>query len=141
MIDIKIAGPSGTKEADKAKKARRPTDPNAPSFSSMLDAAEAEGLSAANSPASLGGVAHVGMFVPEQDIPQDSQGHSRYLLEQLESLERDVLTGSPSVAAANLKRALAALPTDTVQLSDKQQKIVDELQLRASVEVAKLENV
>ena len=61
------------------------------------------------------------------------------MLEQLEELEKDILSGSPTLAAQRLKAALAAQAENRESLTPAQQTVLDEIDARAAIEVAKLE--
>jgi hypothetical protein len=61
------------------------------------------------------------------------------MLSTLEDLEKDILSGNPTQAITKLKEALATKAINRDDLSPKMKNLLDEIELRASIEVAKLE--
>ena len=141
-MGFKVTGPKGTGQVDKSKKAKRVDNVGGPSFESFLDE-----TAATDAPESVSGSAGLGdvitalpVFIEEDEvIPQESHEHGVYLLEQLEELEKDILSATPSQTVEKLKQALALSPLDSASLTEKQKKILDALYLRAAIEVAKRE--
>jgi len=72
-------------------------------------------------------------------VPEEAEKRGHYLLERLEELERDVLAGRASDAVVRLKEALETQAIDRDQLSAELLSILDEIEMRASIEVAKME--
>lgn len=132
-------------DAAGAKKKTKTQTTSGPSFADVL--AETGTASALETPESIAGGAGTGTttqaptYIPldVDDIPKEPKPHATYLMEQLEILEQDILTGSPTQAVENLKRALELSPLDHANLSTKQKEILDQLHLRAAVEAAKME--
>ncbi len=76
----------------------------------------------------------------ENSIPRKAEDRGNYMLDKLEILEQDILTGNPTTVIANLKEALATKAINVEQLSPKMRELLEEIDLRASIEVAKLED-
>jgi len=72
-------------------------------------------------------------------VPEEAEKRGHYLLERLEELERDILAGRSSDAVARLKEALETQAIDRDQLTPELLAILDEIEMRASIEVAKME--
>lgn len=138
-MDIKVTGTSSTKATDKKKKASKKSAASGVSFGSMLEAAEAMGSASAASAAS--GVSGVRSYTAafEDDLPQDSKGRSIKLLKDLEDLQKDILVGAPTVAIEKLKRLLESDAIDKDSLPEQVRELIDEIELRASIEMAKME--
>ena len=93
-----------------------------------------EAAEAASSVGSVGGVAGGGYGVPD-----DAEGRGEYMLTQLEDLEKDILSGKDSGAVYRLKQAIDSEAVDIDNISPELKKILDDIELRASVEIAKME--
>jgi hypothetical protein len=140
-MNIKITGPGGVQETQKSKKTKRSGKTDGPSFADLLDSATT--VDAPEETAEVRSLTALGAqssYVLTEEVPQDPQQHGAYLLQQLEELERDILSGSPTEAVQRLKQALEQSPLKDATLNERQQKILDALHLRASVEIAKIEN-
>lgn len=131
-MDIKVTGPGGVKSTDKTK-AKKKVD--GPSFSSFLDQTTAS--SEVNNVTAPASAFDSPVTLVDENIPKEPGKHSAYLLDQLAELEKDILSASPTEAAANLQKALDQLP-QTHNLTPEQQAVMDEVQMRAAVELAKL---
>ena len=141
-MDIKVTGPKGTQETKKTKKTNKAGPAAGPSFASMLDpASETQETTAPSSVTGVSGIRSNPLPLEgQEEIPQEPGEHGAYLLQQLEELEKDILSGSPTQAVERLKQALENSPLDQATLTEKQREILDELHLRAAVEVAKIES-
>lgn len=117
------------------KKTRKGSAADGASFSSMVEAARAiQHGDALDAPQGVSSFAAGG-----DAVPSDGRGRSAYLLAQLDTLEQDILGGAPTQALEKLKAALNTDAVDRAELSPEALKLLEELELRASVEVAKLE--
>ena len=76
----------------------------------------------------------------QSDVPEGATDRGAYMLDTLENLEKDILSGNPTDAIAKLKEALATQAINKDDLSPKMLELLDEIELRASIEVAKLED-
>jgi|GEM_PF-1262696 len=139
-MDIKVNTNAGTPKVDKKKKTGASAASGA-AFASLLNQASNNDEIETLSP-TLGGA---GVLVEEDiknpyaDIPTEPEARSAYMLDALEELEQDILTGNPTDAVMKLKRALEAQSDGYDALTSAQQEIADEIDLRASVEIAKIE--
>ena len=73
----------------------------------------------------------------EEEVPTNPQERGAYMLKQLENLEQDILSGQMTEAAAKLAKAIQT-PAEGNAPSEKMQEVLDEIDLRAGVEVEKL---
>lgn len=138
-MDIKISDAKRVAEANKKKKTGRTDQTGGTSFADMLDEASGPAeTGAASGVTGVGGIAPR-LYDQADPVPQDARGRSKYLLERLEELQQDVLAGNPTAAAEKLRRALATKAIDLESLPPHLRALVDEIDMRASVEVAKLE--
>lgn len=130
-MTVKITGSTGVTRSQKTKKANT-QKADGTKFTSMLDAIMQ--TQAPDAPQSVeereAGVSYV---------PQDPKERSAWMLEKLEKLYADVLSGNPTLAAAELQEALKIAVTDRKSLPPHLQELLKELDLRSAVEIAKLE--
>lgn len=140
-MDFKVTGPSGPQKTDKKKKAKGAGETGAAMFSSLLNQASA--TSEVDAPTAVAATSSMhGVLVDESApdiIPTDPEKRGVYMLDALEELEQDILTGSPTQAVNKLKKALEVEKEGYETLTPAQQEIADEIDLRASIEIAKIE--
>lgn len=140
-MDIKVNTNTGTAKLDKKKKAGGANAAQGAAFASLLNQASNNDEVEALSPSTPG----AGVLVEEEvrnpydNIPTEPEARGAYMLDALEELEQDILTGNPTTAIEKLKHALATQTQGYEGLSPAQQEIADEIDLRASVEIAKVE--
>ena len=72
-------------------------------------------------------------------VPEHAEERGNYMLDVLEELEKDILSGNESVAVEKLRKALETKAIDVDSLSPRLKEILEEIELRAAVEVAKIE--
>jgi len=72
-------------------------------------------------------------------VPQEAAERSAWMLRKLEQLYADILAGEPTAAAEDLRAALAADVVDRQTLPPHLRRLVDEIDIRSAVEIAKLE--
>lgn len=138
-MNIKVNGPGRTGNVDKKKKTQRSGESSGVNFSDLLESLQ--GASALSPTAPTRGVGGVGGYVGnfDEEAPKDAQGRSNWLVERLEELQRDILAGEPTQAVERLRRALADKALDLHALPPQVRALVEEIELRASVEMAKIE--
>lgn len=133
-----ITRTQGTQAAGKAAGTRRTT--GGKDFRSLLDIDEAEEAGAA---AATGGIRAVGALLFAQETGDALEGRQKnknrasHLLDKLDDLKMDILTGAVSVHKLQSLSHMAAQersPMDDPELSG----ILDEIELRAAIELAKL---
>lgn len=138
-MNIKITGPNRTGNVDKKKKTSSTGSTGGVSFSDLLESLQSTTATTPTAPShGVGGVGgYTGGF--DEEAPKDSQGRSNWLVERLEDLQRDILAGEPTAAVEKLRRALAEQALDINALPPQARALIEEIELRASVEMAKLE--
>ena len=135
---MKVQGPSATSQSTTAKRAAASA---AAGFSLPIDApsiASARTISATNS------ISNIGALLAAQAVPDEAEKRRRAtkransLLDQLDEVRVATLTGNVSKShLANLSRSLRE---QSERIEDPQlQQILQEVELRAEVELAKLE--
>lgn len=138
MVDIKVGGPGAVKGPDKKKPAARTGAAGGPSFASLLDAAGESAEPSSSGQASLPGA--VPPLVDDNaDLPPRSgKQQAQDLMDGLNELAGDVLSGNATGAAKKLEAYLNAEVTDKADLSDEAKAALDELSTRAAVAAAKV---
>lgn len=139
-MDIKVRNSGRASETGKKSKTSRTGQTGGVSFASLLESATGADDIEQTLPA--GGIGSIATVFPDaigDDVPQDAKSRGAWMLEKLEELQADILTGNPTEAAAKLKRALDSAAIDRDQLPPQLKALVDEIDLRASVEIAKLD--
>ncbi len=138
---VKITDTTRTQQTSKANKAKANKKAGDVDFSAMVDAAQqtdaTEGQESLNRDGS-GNDAYAALLAAQEKVPSDPQERGAYLLESLRELEKNILNGNPAAALSKLKQALEAGEVDKSQLSPELQEVLDEIDLRAQIEVAKL---
>jgi hypothetical protein len=136
---MKISDTKAVNAANKKKKSGKAGATEKAKFASLVDAAMEKKEEDAAKPSEYGQKKNISdesqAFVPEQ-----AEERGVYMLDTLEDLEKDILSGNPTDAIAKLKEALATRAINLEQLSPKMRQLLDEIDLRASIEVAKLED-
>ncbi|MBI1363583.1 MAG: hypothetical protein GC134_06330 [Proteobacteria bacterium] len=140
-MTIKVNDSKSVSSTSKKKKTSGAAKSGEGSFASMIDSASATGAAeATTSLSSVGGVApRVYEDAIGDDVPRDARGRSSYLLEKLDDLQKDILAGDPTVALEKIRHALATEAIDRNELPPKVRALMDEIDMRASVEIAKAE--
>jgi hypothetical protein len=72
------------------------------------------------------------------NVPTNSKERGYYILDLLEELEKDILSGGETKAVAKLEEALKSPAVDTENLPQVVRDLMDEIDMRASLEVEKL---
>ncbi len=141
-MNIKVGGPKGSSAVDSKKKVNKGAKAGAPSFASFLQETEKTDVAKSVESSLHAPTAPVSLLEEDADnaIPKQATERGTYMLDQLEELEQDILSGNPTLAAQRLKAALKITAQGTEDLSEAHQKVLDEINMRASIEVAKLEN-
>ncbi len=135
---MKVQGPSATSQTAATKRAAGTA---APGFSLPVTApsiATAQAISPANS------ISNIGALLAAQAVPDDAEKRRRAtvrannLLDQLDEVRIATLSGTVSkLHLANLSRTLKEQNEQIID--EKLQAILEEVELRAEVELAKLE--
>lgn len=137
-----ITGAKPLTPAERKKALDKARAAGGPSFASMLEQAGAAGETAEAAPTSPAG-AIGGQLSPilgdEENQPKSQQEQATVLVETLQGVAEDILSGSPTLAARKLNAYLNAAPAEGAPLSTEQQAALDEIKTRAAVTAAKLE--
>lgn len=139
---MKVNDSKNISSSGKTKKKSGTGKASGASFESMVDAARGADKAEATAKASkVQGVDSIDANESRtpSGVPQDAKGRGNYMLEQLEELEKEILTGRATDAVERLKNALDTQAIDIDQISPRLKEILDEIDMRASVEVAKIE--
>ena len=139
-----ITGLGGAKAADSTQKKKAKTNAGGTDFASLLEAEDTANVSE-NAPVSdLGGVSSLTSFlnlqqpVSEEDGNKPAKRKGETLLKQLDALRHTIVSGAvPSIVLEEITKTLErplSLPADP-----KLQNILEEIELRAKVELAKRE--
>lgn len=134
-MNIKINGPAGTNRTDKSKKSKKSSGADKAKFGSLLDSLmEVEGAEQVDAvkPAGQEGA-------KRSYVPQDAAERSVWMLDKLEQLYADILAGKPTAAAEELRQALETAVDNKEELPDHLLRLVNEIDVRSAVEIAKLE--
>ncbi len=141
-MKINKSGPIQSSSAGAPKRTSNVSDPNAPSFSSLLDSvSNAEGAAPV---ASVGGINAVGALIGFQEVSDDEIRRKKELrrgddmLDSLERLRASLLSGAvPHDVLGELANRLAL---QRQQINDPRlMDVMDDIELRVAVELAKLE--
>jgi hypothetical protein len=136
---MKVDNSGKTQGVSKNKKSGKSSKSSGVSFDHLVEKASgADNVEATESTSSLGIIDSVQSGMADS-VPDDAEGRGQYMLEQLEDLEKDILNGNDSGAVYRLKQAVESVAVDMDQVSPELQSILDEIELRASVEIAKME--
>ncbi len=134
---MKVVNTKGTQGVSKSKKSSKSTKSSGVSFDALVDAAGGvEALEAAESVESVSSVERKG---PVGGVPADAEGRGKYMLDQLEDLEKDILNGNDSGAVIRLKEAVETQAQDLDKIDPELKSILDEIEVRANIEIAKME--
>ena len=137
-MNIKVDRNSRISQTSKKGKANKTKSVGGPSFASMVEQAKGvEGVENTTAVSGVGTPTYNGALF--DDVPSEARGRGAYMLDQLEELEQDILTGNPTIAIEKLRAALGTEATGVDALPPHIQGLLDEIELRASVEVAKVE--
>lgn len=135
---MKVNNTKGTSGVSKSKKSSKSSKASGVSFDAMVDAAgkvdDVEATAATTAADAVSGITG-----GSHGVPEDAQGRGEYMLDQLEDLEKDILNGNDSGAIYRLKQAVESEAVDLDNIAPELREILEEIELRASVEIAKME--
>lgn len=138
---MKITDTKDLAKLDKLRKSSKTNKTGGASFADLL--AEASGT---EETAVTSGVHDITAINPQllqeltDQVPKDGQSRGHYMLDLLNELQHDILAGEGTAATQKLKIALEQRAIDYDALPEKLKSILDEIDLRAQLEVAKLES-
>lgn len=143
---IKIGGPDSTRRSEAVRKTRKASASSATSslFESLLDPA-AEGGAAASGVSDAAPLSGLAALLGAQEVDDDSSsGHKKAhrqahdLLDELDQLRDEILLGT--LSGQRLRALAAMLDRPRPSFRDPRlTQILDEIELRARVELAKFE--
>lgn len=139
-MSIKITDNKGVNSSTK-KKTNKSNAASGVSFDALVNAASTEAEVAEVPPTAPVAGVHGGAAAPTfyEEVPAEPKARGAHILELLEELHQDVLSGNPTIAVQKLKEALATGALKKEDLPQSLQHVLDEIDMRASVEIAKME--
>ena len=138
-MNIKVNNSGRVSQTSKKGKANKTNKTDGPSFASMVE--QAQGVEDTQSASAVSGVGSTPAYTGplQDDVPTEARGRGAYMLDQLEELEQDILSGSPTQAVEKLRAALGTEATGAEELPTHVKTLLDEIEMRVSVEIAKME--
>lgn len=133
MAIDKINNNSSVNKTSKNKKAGQTSAADKAKFSSLIDA-----LTQVDAPDTVESATEKSGSVPSY-VPKEAAERSAWMLAKLEQLYADILSGEPTAVVEDLRAALASEVIDRDQLPEHLRRLVDEIDVRSAVELAKLE--
>lgn len=134
-MTTKINGSTGPSRTDKSKKSKKSSAADKAQFGSLLDA-----LMEVESTQEVDEVKPTGQEGRKRSyVPQNAAERSVWMLDKLEQLYADILAGKPTAAAEELRQALETAVENKDQLPEHLLQLVNEIDVRSAVEIAKLE--
>ncbi|MFT7144068.1 MAG: hypothetical protein ACI9TY_001260 [Alphaproteobacteria bacterium] len=135
---MKVTNTKGTQGVSKSKKSSKSSEASGVSFDALVEAAgSVEAAEAALAAEAVGSVESASEG-PSRGIPSDAEGRGKYMLDQLEDLEKDILSGNDTGAVQRLQEAIDTEAQDMDRLDPELKEILDEIEARASIEIAKM---
>jgi len=135
---MKVTDSKNVSSINKAKKSNKAKRVGGPSFDSMVEKASQVERTEAAVPTS--NIMVDNFSIANETVPDDAQGRGHYLLDALEEFEKDILLGKDSAALERLRVALQTQAIDIDQVPQKLREVLDEIDMRASIELAKAES-
>ena len=139
---MKVQGPSGTQKTSDTKKSSKSKGASGGNFGSLLGASETSGTQGSAASASINSIDAL-LAVQASENPTEKAAKSRMkqrahdLLDKLENLKMKVLTGG--VTVGELLSVADVVASHREKISDPHlTSILDEIDLRAQIEIAKL---
>lgn len=121
-----------------AKKTKKSTNTSGVSFADMLQSATAP--TATQTQNAVSAVApRVFNYDAGGGVPTQAKERGQYLLDKLEQLEQAILGMEPTQALEHLREALSNSAIDRDQLTPQAAHLLDTIDTRAAVELAKIE--
>lgn len=141
---MKIEGPKSTRPVDAGRKTAKAKKASGPSFSSMLEAAaDAEGTPTSVGPAAVGAVdallaAQEAAGPPGEERDRRARRYGADILDRLEQIRTGLLLGA--IPADRLQELADSMAQRKEAAADPQlAAIIEEIELRARVELAKFQ--
>jgi|TARA_Y100001960_G_C14598153_1_gene789279 hypothetical protein len=137
VMNIKVNNSSSVKKAGKTGKTQA-SSAEGLGFASALE--QAQSTSQVETKAAVSNVDAVGAFVFDtaEQVPTQSKQRGYYILDLLEELEKDILTGKETQVTEKLQKALDNPAVDKDALPAVVRELMDEIDSRAAIELEKL---
>lgn len=132
---MKVTNTKGIQGVSKSNKSSKSGKSSGVSFDALVEAAGA--VEAAEATEAVGSVIDEGS---NSSVPTGAEERGNYMLEQLEDLEKDILSGDDTGAVKRLQEALDSDAVDVENLDPELKEILDEIEARASIEIAKMQS-
>jgi hypothetical protein len=138
-MNIKVNNTGSVKKTSSAAGSSKANKAQSASFNSALEQAlEADGVSNVQATTSVEGVSNFLFETAGNNVPTESKKRGYYMLDLLEELEQDILSGSETKVASKLEEALAVEAVDKDNLPKVVLDLMEEIDLRAKIELEKL---
>lgn len=134
MDNSKVSGNRGVGQSTAKSSVKKGSEADKAAFSALVEQAQGKHGSADDSSSQ-----QQRAFTQAIQTEQDASARGQQLVAELEALEHDILAGTPNQAIEKLQHTLATTPINRERLTPHQQKLLDEIEMRAAVEVAKAE--
>lgn len=140
---VKITDTQKSGQVGKSKKSSKSKNTSGVHFDQFIEAAQE--ASALDEVLDVAGSSFVEGISSEAErstgftVPEKAKERGAYILDVLEDLEKDILSGNKSVAVEKLRQALETKAIDVQDIPSQLKDILDEIELRAALEVAKVE--
>ena len=139
-MNFKINSTANVNKTEKGKKSSKASSSDASSFadalSSAMDVSSADGVIETSATKPVVNFA----YNMSDSIPQEAKERGFYLLEILEDLEKDILSGSETTAIAKLEEALNVQAEGVEELPSVVQELLQQIESRAIIELEKAKN-
>ena len=136
---MKVSDSKKIIQSSKTKKSKKTSDT---SFADMISSSSS--VEDVKSVSSVASVSTVSPLILDDDfsekVPNKAEDKMDYMLDKLEELEKAILSGEDTAAVMKLKEALDTQVVDLNKLSPRAKEILEEIELRVSIEVAKMES-
>ena len=137
---MKVSDSKTIQSLSKKKKTSKASSADAASFAGMVD--KTGDISDIQAPSGVDALSALNSVVLDDDafyVPTEGKARGYLILDLLEELEKEILSGEPSQAIERLRIALDTQAVNLDELSPKVKELLEEIDVRASIEVAKLE--
>jgi len=142
-MNFKVGNTSGVNKSEKKSKTKATSAEGSAFASALQDASSVNEAAPAAQAFAVDTVTPV--FVDAEssrgEVPEKAKDRSYYVLDLLEELEKDILTGNDTKVAKKLEKALENKAIDLDNLPKVVRELMEEIDLRASIELEKLKQL
>lgn len=138
-MNVKVNNSSSVKKATKSKKSSSASAAEGMGFASALE--QAKGISQTAEAQATFAVESVNNFIFDEassQVPDQAKQRGYYILDLLEELEQDILSGKETKVVKKLEEALNTKSLDKDNLPPVVRDLMDEIDTRAQIELEKL---